>query len=222
MDIVIAAKLMELYAACPKCGCEVIGNGKGALECDTTAGFFRRICSCGWSVEVRENCAEPAPTEEPAPAEKPDPVQEEETAPAPEPASSEKLKKPPADDPRKSKSESVHTDKMEDSAIKSWNGFVHIRCEACHHETTICLRSPTTEYRCRECGHLMNLPDPYRAYINCECGRSARYLTNVTDWAFDIPCVACGMPNAVVYDPGKDCYTPASRAPRRSKARKKK
>ena len=61
MDIVIAAKLMEVYAACPKCGCEVIGNGKGALECDTAAGIFRRTCSCGWSVEVRENSSEQVP-----------------------------------------------------------------------------------------------------------------------------------------------------------------
>lgn len=32
MNITIASKLMELYAACPKCGCEVIGNGKGLLD----------------------------------------------------------------------------------------------------------------------------------------------------------------------------------------------
>lgn len=44
MNITIASKLMELYAACPKCGCEVIGNGKGLLECDTAAGFFKRSC----------------------------------------------------------------------------------------------------------------------------------------------------------------------------------
>lgn len=54
MNITIAAKLMELYAACPKCGCEVIGNGKGALECDTAAGYFKRSCGCGWHVEVTE------------------------------------------------------------------------------------------------------------------------------------------------------------------------
>lgn len=42
MNITIASKLMELYAACPKCGCEVIGNGKGLLECDTAAGFLKQ------------------------------------------------------------------------------------------------------------------------------------------------------------------------------------
>ena len=39
MNITIAAKLMELYAACPNCGCEVIGN-EDALECDTAVGYF--------------------------------------------------------------------------------------------------------------------------------------------------------------------------------------
>lgn len=54
MDVVQAAKLMDLYAACPKCGCDVVGNGKGSFECDTRAGYFKRACHCGWSVEVKE------------------------------------------------------------------------------------------------------------------------------------------------------------------------
>lgn len=59
MNIVIAAKLMELYAACPNCGCEVIGNGD-ALECDTAVGYFKRSCGCGWCVEVTEGIVEEA------------------------------------------------------------------------------------------------------------------------------------------------------------------
>lgn len=62
MNIVIAAKLMELYATCPKCGCGVIGNGKGLLECDTAAGFFKRSCGCGWHVEVTEAITESSMT----------------------------------------------------------------------------------------------------------------------------------------------------------------
>lgn len=64
MNIVIAAKLMELYAACPNCGCEVIGN-EGALECDTAAGYFKRSCGCGWCVEVTEGIVEEALAEDP-------------------------------------------------------------------------------------------------------------------------------------------------------------
>ena len=64
MNITIAAKLMELYAACPNCGCEIVGNGKGALECDTEAGFFRRSCGCGWCVEVTEGIVKEALAED--------------------------------------------------------------------------------------------------------------------------------------------------------------
>lgn len=54
MTVMQSAKLMDLYAACPKCGCEVVGNGKGTMECDTKAGYFKRTCACGWSVELQE------------------------------------------------------------------------------------------------------------------------------------------------------------------------
>ncbi len=64
MNIVIAAKLMELYAACPRCGCKVIGN-EGSLECDTAAGYFKRSCGCGWHVEVTEVITESSMTEAP-------------------------------------------------------------------------------------------------------------------------------------------------------------
>lgn len=66
MNIMSASKLTELYAACPKCGCEVIGNGKGTLECDTGAGYFKRACGCGWFVEVQEGTVtlgDPTPAE---------------------------------------------------------------------------------------------------------------------------------------------------------------
>lgn len=54
MTIQDSVKLMELYAVCPKCGCETVGNGKGTLECDTSTGYFKRTCGCGWGVEVQE------------------------------------------------------------------------------------------------------------------------------------------------------------------------
>ena len=85
MTIKDSVKLMELYAVCPKCGCEVIGNGKGALEGDTAAGYFKRTCGCGWYVEVQEGvAAEAAPDlqmEAPEPQIEADPVPEPEPEP---------------------------------------------------------------------------------------------------------------------------------------------
>jgi hypothetical protein len=45
-------KLMEKYYKCDNCGSEVVGNGEGSLE--VTDDTFKRICKCGWSVEVKE------------------------------------------------------------------------------------------------------------------------------------------------------------------------
>nr|DAD85710.1 MAG TPA: protein of unknown function (DUF3797) [Siphoviridae sp. ctP6113] len=46
--------LMKKYEKCPYCGCSTIGNGTGTLEGDTAKEFFRRTCSCGWSVTIRD------------------------------------------------------------------------------------------------------------------------------------------------------------------------
>lgn len=50
MNVREACKLIEKYAKCPKCGCEVIGNGKGTLE--VYKGIFKRTCHCGWSITI--------------------------------------------------------------------------------------------------------------------------------------------------------------------------
>lgn len=62
MTITDACSLMEKYAKCPKCGCEVVGNGKGTVDVDTENGFFKRTCSCGWSVTISEDVILPGQT----------------------------------------------------------------------------------------------------------------------------------------------------------------
>lgn len=218
MTIKDSVKLMELYAVCPKCGCEVIGNGKGALECDTAAGYFKRTCGCGWYVEVQEGvAAEAAPDLQ---MEAPEPQIEADPVPEPEPEPEAPCEPDPVPEPETDTHTHTHTPGPE--VIQPWKGFVHIRCEACHKETTTCLRTPTTRYTCRECNHQMDLPKAFRAYSRCECGQSARYLTNIPDWSFDIPCARCGAPNAVTYHHGKDCYVPIGETGRRLKSKKKK
>jgi hypothetical protein len=56
VNVVKACNLIEKYAKCPKCGCEVVGNGKGTLEIEK--GRFKRTCSCGWSVVVEDGKCE--------------------------------------------------------------------------------------------------------------------------------------------------------------------
>ena len=45
MNVIEACKLIEKYAKCPCCGCELIGDGKGTLE--ITEDFLKRTCHCG-------------------------------------------------------------------------------------------------------------------------------------------------------------------------------
>ncbi len=59
-------------------------------------------------------------------------------------------------------------------------------------------------------------------HIRCECGQAVRYLTNIPDYTFDIPCATCGSLNTVTYHRGKDCYVPVGHAPKHGRAKKKK
>lgn len=58
-------------------------------------------------------------------------------------------------------------------------------------------------------------------YANCECGKRARYMTNVTEWGFDLACVVCGAPVAVEYRPGINQYQTCGKSFVKSRKRKK-
>ena len=104
----------------------------------------------------------------------------------------------------------------------TWTGFVHIRCDCCGTDYTICLREPTNVFRCRLCGYSTALKEKTRAFTCCECGFNGRYSTNITgDAVMDIPCFSCGMPNTVEYDArkGRGRYIPVSNTTTRMKNR---
>ncbi len=43
-------------------------------------------------------------------------------------------------------------------------------------------------------------------YVNCECGKSYRYMTNMKEQMFDIECLNCGNPVAVKRNEKKQEY----------------
>lgn len=51
-------QMMKMYATCPVCGEENVGEETGEIEIDTKQGYFKRTCSCGWRVEVKEGMRE--------------------------------------------------------------------------------------------------------------------------------------------------------------------
>lgn len=87
-----------------------------------------------------------------------------------------------------------------------YGGFLHIKCKHCGKEKTYCSKHGIKYHECKNCGERTELKDLVRLYTNCECGRKAAYWTNMTEKAFDVRCVDCGQPVAVMYNKKKNLY----------------
>lgn len=87
-----------------------------------------------------------------------------------------------------------------------YGGFLHIKCQYCGKERTFCSKHKIKSCKCKECGEETKLKDLVQLYTNCECGRKAAYWTNMTEKAFDVRCVDCGQPVAVMYNKKKNLY----------------
>lgn len=90
---------------------------------------------------------------------------------------------------------------------KEYKGFLHIQCKACGAIRTFTSKQFISSLYCSRCGNTEVFMEKFTpAWINCQCGMNARYMTNMTDRMFDIKCVSCGGPVAVEYDPRKRIY----------------
>ena len=87
-----------------------------------------------------------------------------------------------------------------------YGGFLHIKRKHCGKEKTYCSKHGIKYHECKNCGERTELKDLVRLYTNCECGRKAAYWTNMTEKAFDVRCVDCGQPVAVMYNKKKNLY----------------
>lgn len=90
--------------------------------------------------------------------------------------------------------------------LSGYTGFLHIRCEHCGKSKTFCTKHQLSYYSCKECGKKTDLKDLKRAFINCECGGTAGYLTNETAELIKLNCINCGMPVALKYNAKKKLY----------------
>lgn len=109
-----------------------------------------------------------------------------------------------------------------DRCSVEYGGFLHLKCSGCGATKTFCAKKPMSVYHCYDCGAdtaLANNMTP--VYANCECGKRSRYMTNETEWGFDLTCVVCGAPVAVEYRPGINQYQTCGKAFVKSRKRKK-
>lgn len=86
-----------------------------------------------------------------------------------------------------------------------YGGFLYIRCPVCGKVKGFCAKTRLNNFRC-ECGSVTRLEHLVPLYMNCECGRNSKYLTNMEEPAFDIKCYDCGNPVAVAWQPKKKQY----------------
>lgn len=62
-----------------------------------------------------------------------------------------------------------------------YGGYLYIKCPVCGKVKGFCAKTRISNFR-------------------CECGRQARYLTNMEEPEFDITCYDCGAPVAVQWN----------------------
>lgn len=86
-----------------------------------------------------------------------------------------------------------------------YGGFLYIKCPDCGNVKGFCAKARISNFRC-DCGSLTKLEHLVPLYLNCECGRNARYLTNMKEPVFDVVCYDCGSPVAVEWNQKKKQY----------------
>lgn len=86
-----------------------------------------------------------------------------------------------------------------------YKGFLYVKCEACGEVKGFCVKSPIFENRCR-CGQTTALRDMKPLFVNCKCGESFKYHTNITDPIATINCIKCGAPVDLQYHDKKGIY----------------
>lgn len=86
-----------------------------------------------------------------------------------------------------------------------YGGFLYIKCPDCGKIKGFCAKVRLSNFRC-DCGSVTRLENLVPLFLHCECGRNARYLTNMEEPVFDIVCYDCGNPVPVAWNSKKKQY----------------
>lgn len=86
-----------------------------------------------------------------------------------------------------------------------YRGFIFAKCESCGKFRGFCAKNPISRHFC-ECGHKTPLKDMKVMFVDCECGKKFKYLTNATEQMITINCIECGTPIELEYHDKKQEY----------------
>lgn len=91
--------------------------------------------------------------------------------------------------------------------LPKYKGFMYIKCPECGKIKGFAMKKESDHYHCDSCGARTEFDKPLvPLWVNCECGKRFKYLTNMTEDMFDINCLDCGAPVAVKWNENKQAY----------------
>ena len=79
------------------------------------------------------------------------------------------------------------------SSRKGYRGFLLLKCDSCGKIKGFYAKNPITQNRC-DCGYNTDLNDLIPVFMDCKCGKTYKYLTNITDDIIEHNCMECGSP----------------------------
>ena len=75
-------------------------------------------------------------------------------------------------------------------ARDKYKGFMYVRCGFCGKEKDYFTREYTNEYKC-SCRMITELRDLLPVHMECACGQTFKYMTNMRGEDFDVTCINC-------------------------------
>ena len=87
-----------------------------------------------------------------------------------------------------------------------YRGFLIIKCRSCGNVHSFCPQQSIKSYICPKCNSTTELRGMRPAFINCKCGKSFKYMTNIQDEQFTYTCFQCGGPNDMKLNGKKNAF----------------
>lgn len=90
-----------------------------------------------------------------------------------------------------------------------YKGFMYVKCSACGATKGFNAKIGRSEFKCDECGNTTKLMKMRPLHLNCRCGASFTYRTNLEDQKFIMECINCHGSVELVENASKSCYITA-------------
>lgn len=89
----------------------------------------------------------------------------------------------------------------------TYRGLIYWKCQDCGFIKGFCLRKESKGIHCMNCGSDHLFKEPLKLIsAKCECGQTYKYMTNMDEEMFDMPCMVCRSPIPIKWNKDKKEY----------------